>query len=191
MESCEKLPPRLYNCPEIETLIEEIVEMHDDKNTALEYFSIPRALFTHPHDLDPVKLTGADTTLTKTPQDNGVTPPLLTQIFPPNLPQVNALEYPVLPLPHTHMYASAATHLARNSDLESIYLTDAGDALCGIYQDWAHQNPSTHLDGGIDEYSKWQVRWVKLVCLPNQCYDLPYGQDGGDLSRTSQQSFTA
>ena len=46
----------------------------------------------------------------------------------------------------------------------------------GIYQDWVHQNPEDHLDGGILEDSKCQERWAKLVCMPNQRYDAPSGK---------------
>ena len=41
-----------------------------------------------------------------------------------------------------------------------------------------HQNPGDHLDAGIAEDSKWQARWEKLVCIPTQCYDAPYGEVG-------------
>ena len=42
-----------------------------------------------------------------------------------------------------------------------------------VYQDWVHKNLGYHLDGGIVEYSKWQARWEKLVCLPTQHYAAP------------------
>ena len=53
---------------------------------------------------------------------------------------------------------------------------DASDALFGVYQDWVHQNPGTHLYGGIREDGKWQAIWKKLVCLPTQRYNVTSGQ---------------
>ena len=47
-----------------------------------------------------------------------------------------------------------------------------------VYQDWVHQNPGDHLYGGITEGSKWQARWEKLVCMPNQRFDAPSGNVG-------------
>ena len=50
--------------------------------------------------------------------------------------------------------------------------------LCGVYQDWVHQNPGDHLDGGLSEYSKWQAKWEKLIFMTNQRYDAPCGKVG-------------
>ena len=50
--------------------------------------------------------------------------------------------------------------------------------LYSVYQDWMYQNPGDHLDGGIAEESKWQVRWKKIVCIPTQRYDSPSGKVG-------------
>ena len=44
-------------------------------------------------------------------------------------------------------------------DLPGKSLTDADDNILGVYQDWVHQNPGTHLDGKIEEDSKWQELW--------------------------------
>ena len=41
-----------------------------------------------------------------------------------------------------------------------------------------HQNPGDHLDVGIAEDSKWQVRWKKLVFMPTQRYEAPSGKVG-------------
>ena len=49
VESRNNLPTRSYNSPELETFIEEIMQMHDEFNTALEVFPTPRALFAHLH----------------------------------------------------------------------------------------------------------------------------------------------
>ena len=38
-------------------------------------------------------------------------------------------------------------------------LMDTDDNILGVYQDLVHQNPGTHLDGGIEEDRKWQEIW--------------------------------
>ena len=50
--------------------------------------------------------------------------------------------------------------------------------LYGVYHDLVHQNPGDHLYEGIEEDSKWQAHWEKLVYLPTQHYDAPYGKVG-------------
>ena len=35
--------------------------------------------------------------------------------------------------------------------------------LFGVYQDWVHQSPGNHLDGGITEYGKCQARWKNYL----------------------------
>ena len=154
VESRKKLPVISDNRPELKTIIEEIIEIQNDANTELEEFSTPRALFTHPHDLNPMQLTGAETTPTKIPRDNVVTPPLLTQTSPPKSPQVDALEDLFSPLPFTRTDANSSAHLAIKSDLDGICLTGADGELFGVYHDWVHQNSNTHLDGEIDEDGK-------------------------------------
>ena len=50
--------------------------------------------------------------------------------------------------------------------------------IYGVYQDWVHQNPGDHLDGGIAEDIKWKAWWEKIVCIPTQRYDAPSGKVG-------------
>ena len=98
---------------------------------------------------------------------------LLTQPSIPNLHPVDVSETPASPLPHTRVGASIAARLGSESNLPWFRLTAADDALFGIYQDLVHQNTSTYLDGGIDEYGKWQAIWRELFCFLTQRYDLP------------------
>ena len=62
VEARKNSPARLDNSPDIETFIEEILQMHDDVNTVLKEFSTPRGLFDHPHKLEITKIAGAETT---------------------------------------------------------------------------------------------------------------------------------
>ena len=57
-------------------------------------------------------------------------------------------------------------------------LLGADYMIYGICQDWVHQNPGDHLDGGIAEESNWKLRWEKLVCMTTQRYDAPSGKVG-------------
>ena len=41
-------------------------------------------------------------------------------------------------------------------DLPGERLAAATDNLFGVYQDWLHQNPGTHMDGGIEEGGNFQ-----------------------------------
>ena len=52
----------------------------------------------------------------------------------------------------------------------------ANEMIFGVYQDSVLQNPGIHLDDGIEEDGNWQRIWGKLICLLNQCYDVPSGR---------------
>ena len=57
-------------------------------------------------------------------------------------------------------------------------LMSAYDKIFGVYQDWVHHNPGTHVDGGIEEDGKWQEMWNKLVFMPIQHYDVSSSRIG-------------
>ena len=105
-----------------------------------------------------MKLAGAETTRTETPQENGVTSPLLTQPSPPNSPPVDVPEDLYFPLTCSCSVAITSARLQRKRNLNTFRLTAAGNALFGVYQDWLHQNTGTHLDGGIGEDGNGQER---------------------------------
>ena len=85
------------------------------------------------------------------------------------------LEFPPL-LPHVN--AAAAACLERTHNLPGVHIMSSNDTLSSVYQDFFYQNPSNHLDGGINEDGKWQDRWEKDVYFPNQCYEVPSGWVG-------------
>jgi hypothetical protein len=47
-----------------------------------------------------------------------------------------------------------------------------------VYGDHIHQNPGTHLSGGIAEDALWQERWRQLISFPSHAYDVPSGAVG-------------
>ena len=52
-------------------------------------------------------------------------------------------------MPRPYEDASDTARLVSESNLPGYCLTATDDMLFGVYQDWVHQNPSTHLNGGI------------------------------------------
>ena len=105
------MPSISDNIPALEIIIEEILEIHYNFNTALEYFSTPKALFFQPHELNPTELAGAETTPSDTQRDNGMTPSVLTHPSLPNSPLVDAPELTASTPPHTHAGASATARI--------------------------------------------------------------------------------
>ena len=154
VEFHKNLPASSENSPELTTIIEEIVQMHDDINTVLEEFSTNREIFTQTHKLNSMYISSAETTTTETPQDNGITSPLLTQ---PSLPNSHPLDAPTSLPSHTRVDASAAVCLASESNLPGVLLKETEYALFGQYQYWVHQNTGTNLDVRIDEDGHWKV----------------------------------
>ena len=52
-------------------------------------------------------------------------------------------------------------------------LTPEDLRLQEVYEDWAHANPVTHLDGGIGDDAAWQVWWRDLTVITSRHYDTP------------------
>ena len=76
--------------------------------------------------------------------------PLITQPSSRYPPPADAPDTPDSPPLVSHKDSSDAARLASESDLPGYFLTVANDNLFGVYQDWVHQNPGTHLYGGIE-----------------------------------------
>jgi hypothetical protein len=56
--------------------------------------------------------------------------------------------------------------------------SDADRMINEVSRDHLHQNPGTHLNGGIADNALWQERWQQLVSFPSQAYDVPSGAIG-------------
>ena len=122
----------------------------------------PRTLFTQDDEINPSEVMGGEATQTKNPLDNGEMSPLLTQPpsqYSPPVDDPDAPEAPESPPPVPPEYTSNANLLESEGDPERDCPTAANDKLFGVYQDWMHQNPGTHLDCRIDEDGKWQKIW--------------------------------
>ena len=68
-----------------------------------------------------------------------------------------------------------------NSDLPGYSLTEVDRLLDKVYGDHIHQNPGTHLDGGVADDFLWQSYWRQLVEYPPSFYDTPTGALGKRL----------
>jgi hypothetical protein len=53
-------------------------------------------------------------------------------------------------------------------DLPGATISDADRLLNKVYGDYVHQNPGTHLDGGIADDALWQERWSRLTVYPSK-----------------------
>ena len=100
------------------------------------------------------ELDDAETDPPENHQDNGATPPVNTQPSAPNSPLEDALVASDEPLPCPHVEANNAALLAQEGYLPDVCLFRPNYMLYGVYQDWVHQNPGDHLDGGIAEDSE-------------------------------------
>lgn len=63
-------------------------------------------------------------------------------------------------------------------DLPGATISEVDRMLDEVYGDHVHQNPGTHLDGGISDDKLWQEHWSHLVVYPGQTYDAPSGSVG-------------
>ena len=131
---------------------------------------------SHTDEHEPLDLDDADTNPTENHQDNGATPTVNTQPYPPHSPLEDVLVTSATPLPRPRVKAGNADLQGREGDLPDARLLGSDYMLYGVYHNWAHQNPGDQLDGGILEDSNWQARWEKLVCMPTQRYGAPSGK---------------
>ena len=91
-------------------------------------------------------------------------PPHLAKIpQPPDSPTSThtTMSWPDLPVPDV------------GADLLDYMLTAADSKLDKIYGDHVHNNPSTHLTGGIADGAPWQCRWKWIVNIRPSQYLVP------------------
>ena len=141
-------------------------EMHQVAEGELNTIARPAVLFSRIDELEIPGLDDAETNLPENHQDNGATPPVNTQPSPshstPEYTSVASTLPP--PLPRPRVEAGNSTLQARERDLPAVRLIGTNYMLYGVYQDWVHQIPGDHLDGGIVEESKCQA-WRKNLFL--------------------------
>ena len=69
----------------------------------------------------------------------------------------------------------------QNGDLPDAILSEADRMIDKVFGDHVHQNPGTHLDGGIADDADWQERFHLLFPFSQDNYDLPSGAIGRRL----------
>jgi hypothetical protein len=69
-------------------------------------------------------------------------------------------------------------HEQEDGDVPGSSLSGADQKMDTVYGDHVHQNPGTHLLGGIADDALWQERWLQLVFSPSHAYDIPSGAVG-------------
>jgi hypothetical protein len=69
-------------------------------------------------------------------------------------------------------------HEREDGNVPGSSLSDADQKMDKVYGDHVHQNPGTHLSGGIANDAPWQERWLQLVSFPSHAYKVPSGAVG-------------
>jgi hypothetical protein len=69
-------------------------------------------------------------------------------------------------------------HEREDGDVPRSSLSDADQKMDKVYGDHVHQNPGTHLSGGIANNAPWQERWLRLVSVLSHAYGVPSGAVG-------------
>ena len=106
-------------------------------------------IFEHTNELKISDISNADTNQTENHQDKGATPPLGTHPSLINLPLEDTLVALSKTLSRPRVNAGEANLQLRAGDLPDVRFLGSNYILFGVYQDWVHQNPGIHLDGGI------------------------------------------
>ena len=112
--------------------------MHEVVESELVELARPTVLFSCIDELELPELGDAETDPPEKPQDNGATPPVLTQQSLSHPPLEDALVAPAAPSPRPRVEASDAALQAWEGDLPDVRLLDADYMLYGVYQDWVH-----------------------------------------------------
>ena len=178
VESAENSPTSPANTPDLEGYISEMEEMHKVSEGELIILSQPTVIFYRIDELELTELDNAETDPPENHQDNGATPKVNTRPSPSHSPLEDASVASAAPPTLPRVEAGNTALQLQERDLPDIRLLRSDYMLYGVYQDWVHQFTGEHLDVGIAEDSKWQVRWEKLVCMPTQQYDTPFGKVG-------------
>ena len=158
VESDKNSPTIPYNTPDIAGHISELGGMQEVAEGELDTTARPTVLFSHTDELEIQELAVAKTNPHENRQDDGAMTPVNTQFSPTHSSPEDTLVFSTKPPPCPRIKAGDAALQARKGDLPDVRLLVTDYILYGVYQDWVHQNPGDHLDGGTTEYSKWKAR---------------------------------
>ena len=141
--------------------IRELETIHEVLEGEIDDIVWTTVIFSHTDKLKIPELSNMDTDPPEKLKDNGAMPLVSTQPYPPHSTPEDSLVASAEPPPCPRVKSGDAALQARVGYLSDVRLLGADYMLYGVYQDWVHQDPGEHLDGGISEDSKWQARWKK------------------------------
>ena len=113
VESAEKSPTSLANMPNLVGHISELEEMHEVAEGELVELAQTMVVFSHIDELEIIELDDVETEPPEKHQDNGSTPPVNTQPYPPHSPLEDALVALSTPPQRPHVEAVNAALQAR------------------------------------------------------------------------------
>ena len=132
VESAKNSPTSPTNTPDLAGHISTLEEMHEFTEVKLVKLAQPAVLFSHINKLEISDLNDAKTDLPENHQDNGATPPVNTQPYPPHPPLEDASVASAAPPPRPHVEAGNASLQAREGDLSDVRLLGADYMIYGI-----------------------------------------------------------
>ena len=144
--SREMFPVFQNTTPDLLAITEDTKNIFKVFGKELAELTSLRAIFNHEDELNPEELMGGEATHTKKTLDNGKMSLLLTKPPSQYSPPLDALDDLDSPPTVSDKYASNATFLAKEGDLNRYLLTATDDKFFIVYQDWVHQNHGTHID---------------------------------------------
>ena len=144
-------PTILSKTPDFTGHIRKLEAMHEILEGDINDIFQTTVLLSHTNMLEIPGLADAKTDPPEKLQDYGATPPINTQISPPHSPPEDALVTSANHPPCPRVTTRDAALQAHAGDPPDVRLLGADYILYGVYQDWVHQNPVEHLDGGIAE----------------------------------------
>ena len=147
VELSENSPTIPVNIPDLAGNTSKIEAMQEVLEREINTIDQPTVIFSYTNKLEIPALVDADTDPPENLQENGATPPVNTQLYPPHSTPEDTLVASANPLSCPRVKAGDAALQAHAGDFPDVHLLGADYMLYGIYQDWVHQNTGEQLDG--------------------------------------------
>ena len=139
IEPAENSPMSLANILDLAGHISKLEVMHEVSEGKIDAITQPTVILSHTEELEITELADADNNPPINHQDNGATPPVNTQPYPPNSPPEDTLVAKNETPPRPHFKAGDADLQVHTGDLPDIHLLGADYIFYGVYRDWVHQ----------------------------------------------------
>ena len=122
VKSAKNSPTSPANTPDLAGHMSKLEEMNEAAESKLVEITQPTVLFSRIDKLELREINYAETNPTENHQENGDTPPVNTQPYPPHSPLEDASVSPAVSLPHPRIKAGNAALQAREGDLQDVCL---------------------------------------------------------------------